>query len=255
MLTLLALHAVMAPQIVAKDVDYKDGDVTCQGYVAYPKNLKANVPAVMVVHQWTGLSDYEKGRARQLAELGYVAFACDIYGKGVRAGVNGAQAGQLAGKYRNADRKLFRERLLAGYHAMLAQSHVDKARTAVIGYCFGGTGALELARTGAPVKAAVCFHGGLDSTNKADGAKIKGKILVLHGTEDHSSSPEKIAAMEDEFKSHHVDYQMVWYKGAVHGFTQPMAGNDPSRGMAYNAEADKNSWALMTDLFRKVFKK
>jgi len=247
MLGFLALTAVLAPEIVAKDVDYKDGDVTCQGYVAYPKDLKAGTPAVMIVHQWMGLTDYEKGRARQLAELGYVAFACDIYGKGIRGGVNGAQPAQLAGTYRNADRKLFRQRLEAGYKAMLSQPHVDKSRTAAIGYCFGGTGVLELARDGAPVKGVVCFHGSLDSTNKADGAKIKGKVLILHGTADKSSSPEMIASMEEEFKAAQVDYKLIWYKDALHGFTQP--------GRAYQEEADKKSWAEMMGLFGKIFKK
>ncbi len=256
MLGLLALTvATMAPKIIAKDVDYKDGDLTCEGYVAYPEGLKSGTPAVLIVHQWTGLSDYEKGRARQLAGLGYVAFCADIYGKGVRAGINGVQAGQLAGKYRNADRALFRERLLAAYHAMLKQPHVDSARTACIGYCFGGTGALELARTGAPVKGVISFHGGLDSTNPADGAKIKGKVLVLHGADDHSSSPANIAAMENEFKSHHVGYKIIYYPGAVHSFTQPLAGNDPSRGVAYNEAADHKSWYEMMAFFKDIFKK
>jgi len=255
MFALFALTAALAPEIVAKDVDYKDGDVTCQGYVAYPANLKASTPAVMIVHQWMGLTDYEKGRARQLAELGYVAFACDIYGKGIRGGVNGAQPGELAGKYRNADRKLFRQRLLAGYHAMLSQAHVDKSRTAAIGYCFGGTGVLELARAGAPTKGVISFHGGLDSLHPADAAKIKGKVLVLHGADDPFVPKKDIDAFVAEMKGHHVDFRMVSYPGAVHAFTQKDAGNDNSKGAAYNAEADKKSWVEMVGFFKTIFKK
>jgi len=177
-----------------------------------------------------GLTDYERGRARQLAELGYIAFCADIYGQG-HVAQDSQEAGTLAGKFK-ADRSLFRARLAAALRALRASPTVDARRCAAIGYCFGGTGVLELARSGADVLGVVSFHGGLDSPTPADGKNIKAKVLVLHGADDPYTPKADIAAMEKELKDAGVDYQLVFYSGAVHAFTQPMAGNDPSRGAA-----------------------
>jgi dienelactone hydrolase len=242
-----SLHA----KIVTQDIEYKDGKTVCQGYLAYDDAL-AKAPGVLIVHQWMGLTDYEKGRAQQIAALGYVALAADVYGKGVRPS-SMDEAGKLAGIYKG-DRKLLRERVAAGLKALKAQKNVDPSQTAAMGYCFGGTSVLELARSGAETLGIVCFHGGLDSPTPADGRNIKAKILVLHGADDPYSSKENIAAMESEFKAAKVDYQITYYSGAVHAFTQPMAGNDPSKGVAYNASADKRSWVAMRDFFDELFK-
>lgn len=236
-----------------EDVLYKDGDVELQGYLAQPKTVNGKVPLVVIVHQWKGLTEYEKGRAEQLAELGYVAFAVDIYGKGIRPADNGA-AGKQAGAYKN-DRALYRQRLNAGLAEALKQENVDATKVVAIGYCFGGTGVIELARSGADIGGVVSFHGGLDSPTPADGAKIKCKVLACHGADDPHVSAEDLAAFEQEMREHKVDWQLIKYGGAVHSFTQKMAGNDPSKGAAYDARADERSWQHMKDFFSIVFGK
>jgi dienelactone hydrolase len=249
-LAAMCLAGALQAKIVTQDVEYKDGKTVLQGYLAYDDS-KEQAPGVLIAHQWMGLTDYEKGRARQLAELGYVAFAADIYGKGVNAS-SPDEAGKLAGKYK-ADRKLLRSRMLAGLKALKAQKSVDQSRLAVMGYCFGGTAALELGRAGADLAGIISFHGGLDSPTPADGKNIKGKVLILHGADDPYVPKKDIAALEDELKAAKVDYQMTFYSGAVHAFTLPSAGNDPSKGVAYNAEADRRSWLAMRNFFDEIF--
>jgi dienelactone hydrolase len=248
MLAAASVHA----EVVTREVDYKDGDVSMVGFLARDSASQATkAPGVLIVPQWMGLTDYERGRARQIAKLGYVAFCADVYGGG-HVAADPKEAGTLAGKFKS-DRAMFRSRLKAALAALRAVPGVDPNRLAAIGYCFGGTGVLELARSGADVKGVVSFHGGLDSPNPADGKNIKAKVLILHGADDPFSSKADIAALEKELKDGGVDYQLVFYSGAVHAFTQPSAGNDPSRGVAYNERADKRSWQAMKDFFNEIF--
>ena len=233
-------------------VEYKQGDTTLEGFVAYDDAIQGKRPGVLVVHQWMGLTDYEKHRAEMLAQLGYVAFCADIYGKGVRP-QNTAEAGAQAGKYKG-DRQLLRARVNAGLDALRRQPQVDPNRIAAIGYCFGGTTVLELARSGADVAGVVSFHGGLDAPDPTDGKNVKCKVLVCHGADDPFSSPQDIAAFENEMRKGGVDWQLIKYGGAVHSFTQPMAGNDNSKGAAYNEKADKRSWEAMKQFFAEIFK-
>jgi dienelactone hydrolase len=204
------------------------------------------------VHQWTGVSDNEKMRARMLAELGYNVFVADVYGKGVRP--QPPASGQEAGKYKK-DRALLRDRLKAALSVLVKDSRSDTSRVACIGYCFGGTAAIELARSGAILKGVVSFHGGLDSPTPADGKNIKSKVLALHGADDPFVPAKDIAAFEQEMKDAGVDYKLVQYPGAVHAFTQKAAGNDNSKGAAYNEAADKASWDEMKTFFAKLFAK
>ena len=243
----VSVHA----KIMTQTIVYKQGDATLEGYLAYDDAITGKRPGVLVVHQWLGLTDYEKHRAEQLAGLGYVAFCADIYGQGIRP-KDTSEAGAQAGKYK-PDRALLRARVNAGLDVLLKNELVDTQRVAAIGYCFGGTTVLELARSGADIAGAVSFHGGLDSPTPTDGKNIKCKILVCHGADDPYTTPENLAAFENELRSANVDWRLIKYGGAVHSFTQPLAGNDNSKGAAYNERADKRSWADMKSFFAEIF--
>jgi dienelactone hydrolase len=240
-------------KIVTMDVDYKDGDTELQGYLAYDDALSGKRPGVMIVHEWNGLGKYVKMRAEMLAKLGYVAFCADIYGKGIRPQTMDEMKKQ-AGIYR-ADRKMMRKRALAGLNELEKQDMVDTGKIAVIGYCFGGGVALELARSGADVKGVVSFHGNLDTPDLNDAKNIKAKVLVLHGANDQSTSPEQLQLFMKEMRDAKVDWQMNIYGNAVHGFTNQMNGNDPNKPVAYNAEADARSWEAMKAFFDGIFEK
>ena len=231
-------------------VTYQDGDAVLEGHLAYDDASPAPRPGVLVVHEWKGLNEYAKRRAEQLAELGYIAFAVDMYGKGIRA-KDHDEAARLSGIYRS-DRRLMRRRILAGFEELKRHPLTDNSRIAAIGYCFGGTAALELGRSGADVLGIVTFHGGLSNPAPADAANIKGQVLVLHGADDTFVSPEEVAAFEAEMRQAGVRYRLIKYPGAVHSFTVPEAGSDPSAGMAYNAEADAQSWEAMRAFLSEV---
>ena len=248
---------VLAPsifgQIKTETVEYKQGDAVLEGFLAYDTSITGERPGVLVVHEWTGINDYTKMRVEQLAKLGYIAFAADIYGKGIRP-QNAQEASAQATIYRN-DRKLMRARANAGLNVLRAHKLSDDSRLAAIGYCFGGGTVLELARSGADIAGVVSFHGNLDTPDPNDAKNIKGKVLVLHGAEDPHVSIEQVTAFRNEMDGAHVDWYMVWYGGAVHSFTNPNSGNDPSKGVAYNAAADRRSWEEMKTFFAEIFKK
>ena len=246
---ILAIPAVAA--IKSEFVEYKQGETVLEGYLVYDDAIKGQRPGVLVIHQWLGLTDNEKMRANMLAEMGYIAFAIDIYGKGIRPKESSA-AGAEAGKYRK-DLPLFRERINAGLQTLLKNSNVDPKRVAAIGYCFGGGAALELARSGANVAGVVSFHGSLTTTMPAVAGKIPAKVLVCHGADDPFVPMKDVEGFLDEMRAAGADYQFIAYSGAVHAFTQNEAGNDNSKGAAYNEKADKRSWQAMKDFFAEIF--
>jgi dienelactone hydrolase len=250
---LLALAGTVSVhgKLVTGPVEYKQGDATLEGYLVYDDAISGKRPGVLVVHQWLGLTDYEKHRAEQLAGLGYVAFCADIYGKGIRP-QNTTDAGTEATKYKS-DRTLLRARVNAALDVLKKNELVDSERVAAIGYCFGGTTVIELARSGANIAGIVSFHGGLDSPTPADGKNIKCKVLICHGADDPFEKPADLAAFEDEMRQAKVDWTLIKFGGAVHSFTQPMAGNDNSKGAAYNEKADRRSWAAMKMFFAGIF--
>jgi dienelactone hydrolase len=224
-------------------VEYRDGEQVLEGYLAWDDSFHGKRPGMVVVHDWMGLGENSRMRAREVAALGYVALAADIYGKGTRA-KNSQEAGQLAGKFKG-DLPLLRSRARAAFDTLVANPRVDGGKVFAMGYCFGGTTVLELARSGAPLVGVVTFHGGLSTKNPADARNIKGRVLVLHGAADPYVPPAEVAAFQKEMDDAKVDWQMNSYAGAVHAFTIADAGNDPSKGAAYNAKADARSWEAL----------
>lgn len=240
-------------KIVSKPIEYSSAGLTMRGTISWDDATSARRPGILVAHDWLGEGPFSRSKAEALAKLGYVALAVDLYGKGVRA-ANADDAGKLAGALK-ADRPLLRARMRAAMDALLANKMVDPRRVAAIGYCFGGSAALELARSGADVAGVVTFHGGLDTPTPQDAKNIKGKVLILHGADDPFSPLTQVMALNQEMKDAGVDYQIVLYSHAVHSFTNPEAGSDNSKGAAYNAEADRRSWEAMKAFFAEIFKK
>jgi len=242
-------NAALKATMVDYTVDGKD----YQGYLVRPDDLKESRPAVVIFPEWWGINEYVKSRARELASQGYIAFIADMYGKGVVT-TKADEAGQLAGAFYQ-DFKKFETMTNAAYEQMLMQDHVDPERTAAIGFCFGGTAALELARSGANIKGVVSFHGGLTSPDSTRGKNIKGRVLVLHGDADPFVPNEQVVSFEKEMQSGGVNYKVVRYPGAKHAFTNPNADKFGLDGVAYNEEAEKNSMAEMRVLFSELFAK
>lgn len=244
-------HSTALAKMQSDIVEYQQGDTVLEGYLAYDDSFKGLRPGVLVVHDWTGVGPYVKARAKQLASLGYIAFAPDIYGKGVRP-TDPKEASQIAGIYKK-DRIVLRQRVNAGLAVLQNNPQVDSKRIGAIGYCFGGTTVLELARSGADLAAVVSFHGNLDTPLPEDAKNIRGKVLVLHGGDDPFVPPSEVSAFENEMRSAGVDWQLVTYGGAVHSFTNPDSGNDKTKGAAYNRMADKRSFEAMKAFFQEAF--
>jgi dienelactone hydrolase len=250
-LALLACAFALRAEIKTETIEYQDGDTTLEGYLAYDTAVTGKRPGVLVVHQWMGLTDYEKMRCEMLAKLGYMAFAVDVYGKGIRP-ANTGEAGAQAGKYKS-DRALLRRRVNAGLDWLRHSERVDTNRLAAIGYCFGGTAVIELARSGADLAGVVSFHGGLDSPTPADGLKIKCKVLALAGADDPFEAEKDLLAFESEMRAANVDWQLVRYGGAVHSFTQ-LSADGSMKGAKYNEHADHRSWEAMRAFFAELFR-
>jgi len=239
-------------ELKGKEIEYKHGDTTLLGYLAWDDaGAPGKRPGVVVVHEWMGHNDYARRRANMLAELGYVAFALDMYGKGVKA-KNAQEAAQMAGRFKS-DRKLMRDRATAGLDVLKKQPMVDTNRLAAMGYCFGGQVALELARSGADLKGIVTFHGALDTPTPQDAKNIKGKVLACHGEADPFVPDDQVNTFRKEMNDAKVDWFLVAYGGAVHGFTNPDNKNSPMKGVAYDEKADRRSWQAMRDFFDEIF--
>lgn len=252
-MVIVSLAPKVQAAIVTQPVEYRQGDAVLEGYLAYDDAQPGKRPGVLVVHEWWGLNDYAKQRAQQLAGMGYVALAADMYGKG-KVTQDPKQAAQWAGEVRG-NQALLRARAQAGFDALLKQANVDPQRVAAIGFCFGGTTVLELAYSGAVLAGIVSFHGGITVPQAGEQGQIKAKILVLHGADDPTVKPDTITAFQAAMREGGVDWQMVYYGGAVHTFTNPAAGNDKSRGSAYDEKAAARSWKHMQDFFAEIFAK
>ena len=236
-------------KLQTQTVEYKDGDTALEGYLAYDDSFSGKRPGILVVHEWTGLGKFAKSKAEALAKLGYVAFAADIYGKGIRPEKVEDCMATSSIYYKN--RSLFRERVNAGLSQLQQNTTVDQDKLGAIGYCFGGAAVLELGRSGAPVKGLVTFHGGLDNPTPADAKNIKAKVLINQGGADGFTLPS-LPAFEKEMTDAGVDYKVITYPGAQHSFTNPDAKGQ-LKGALYNKSADEKSWKAMKEFFGKLF--
>lgn len=256
MLRLLALVAiclgfvsVVDAAVKTKTVTYKHGDLECRGYLAWDDAVEGPRPGVLVVHEWWGLNDYARGRTEQLAKLGYIAFAADIYGEGKLA-KHPEDAGKMATQVR-MNVEDWRQRAVAALAVLSSQPECDKSKLAAIGYCFGGSTALQLAYSGADLKAVATFHAALPTPRDTEAKAIKPAILVCHGADDKFIMPEAIKAFEAALTAAGTKYELIKYPGAVHSFTVPEADKVGNPGMKYNKAADEDSWKKMLALFKE----
>ena len=242
------------PGLKEENVTYADNGVTMDGYVVYDANKEGKRPAIIVVHEWWGLNDYPKMRARKLAELGYIAMAIDLYGDGKTAD-NPGDAGKMAGQfYQNP--KMAKSRFDAALNKLKTYSQADTNNLAAIGYCFGGGMVLNMARLGENLKGVVSFHGSLIGV-PANKSLLKAKILACHGAADQFVKPQEVAQFKKQMDSIGADYTFKQYPDAMHAFTNPAAtetGEKFKIPIKYNAKADSASWNDMKDFFGRIFK-
>ncbi len=257
--TLLLVCATLAvsasAKIVTQPVAYEHAGTKLQGYLAYDdkKASSGKLPGILVVPEWWGLNDYVKGRAEKLAHLGYVAFVADMYGAGFNT-TDPKQAGEHASQFYG--KPLMAERAQAGLDQLLKNEHVDTARVAAIGYCFGGSTVQALAYSGAPLVGMVSFHGGIIPVPADAGQKTKARLLFCNGAADPSVKPDAIATLEQSLEAANLDYQFINYAHAKHAFTNPEADKFAAAGLsmvAYNAAADRRSWEHMKLFFHELF--
>lgn len=252
----LTLPSAALAEIKVERITYKHGETTLEGVMAYDDAAKDKRPGVLVCHEWWGCNAYAEKRARMLAEQGYVAFALDMYGKG-NTTTDAKQAAEWAGKA-TGNLQNMRERAALGLAVLADHSRTDSSRLAAIGYCMGGTVALELARSGMKhtenLRAIVAFHASNIAARTAeDNKNIKGSVLICHGQNDDFVKPEQITSFHKQMTEAGVDYQFISYAHAVHAFTNPDADKAGIAMVKYNERADRRSWAAMKDLFAEAF--
>jgi dienelactone hydrolase len=248
----LAMISSTFAAIQTKEIDYKVGDATMKGVLAWDDATPTKRPGVLVIHEWWGNGEYTKKRAEMLASLGYVALAADMYGDGKNT-ADPKQAGEWAGLIKN-DPQLGEQRLNAALDTLKAQPQVDDSKLAAIGYCFGGTCVLNLARMNTPLLGVVSFHGGLGNYYKLAPSAISTKVLVCHGADDEMVNKE-VEPFIAEMKKANTDFQFISYAHTVHAFTNPDADKFNIPGIRYNPESDKRSWNAMKDFFVEIFGK
>lgn len=232
-----------------KAVDYNDGQQVLSGFGIQPDKALKDKPGVLVLPAWFGIDAHSKESATDLAELGYYSFVADIYGKDNRP-TNTAEAGKNAGYYKKNFAEYQNRIQLALNELIKLGANPDKI--VVIGYCFGGTGAIEAARANLKVQGVVSFHGGLGRDESRTIEKINTKVLVLHGADDPYVPKEEVEKFQNEMRTSGADWQMVYYANSVHAFTHKDAGSDNSKGAAYNEKADKRSWIALKDFLKEV---
>jgi len=252
MLAIVTVAAAMSfsatAEITMETVTYQEGDTQLEGYLAYDATASEKRPCVLIVHEWWGLGEHPKKSAERLAAAGYVGFALDMYGAG-KLTEDPQQAGEMSGQFKQ-DPALASRRFDAAHALMRQHEKVDAERIAGIGYCFGGTIVLEMARLGKELSGVVSFHGGLSSNIPEAERDISCPILVCHGADDPHAGWEEVTAFKDEMQAAKADWQLNAYGDAVHSFTNP-AANRP--GAMYNKQAAERSWEAMLAFLTEVF--
>lgn len=251
MLVAVSAHAAVKGQ----EVNYNANGTTLKGYVAYDDAVKGKRPGILVIHEWWGLNDYARSRARMFAELGYTALALDMYGDGKQA--HHPDDAQKFSSEVSKNAKLAKARFDAALHLLKKEPTVDANNIAAVGYCFGGTVALNMARIGEPLKAVLSFHGGLGTDHPAEAGKIKARIASFTGEDDPFIPAAQVAAFKQEMDKAGATYKVVTYPGAKHAFTNPDAdkyGQEFKLPLAYNAAADKDSWKEGLEFLAGAFK-
>lgn len=239
------------------DLKYQCNGTTCNGFLVHNEIVKEPRPGVIVVHAWKGQDDFAREKAEELARLGFVALAADIYGDGQTAESDEDATNLMMPLFK--DRQLLRDRVIAAYEALKKHELVDKKNIGAIGFCFGGLTVIELLRSGTKVKGVVSFHGVLGNkigdqiaSTVPNSEKITGSLLILHGNDDPLVSDEDIRDIKKEFTDAKVDWQMISYGHAVHAFTNPKV-KDPSTGLAFSQSANDRSWLAMKNFFNEIF--
>ena len=249
----LSVATAARADLRTQTVEYRDGATVLHGYLAYDDATEARRPGVLVCPEWWGVTQYPKDVAEKLAKLGYVAFVADYYGMG-KTTVDPQEAARLSAPFM-ADRKLFRERGRKAFDFLAGDKHVDPARIAAIGYCFGGAAALELARDGVPLVGVVTFHGSLGRTptEGPDHFAPGLKVLICQGGADPLVPPQQLATCDQELKQEGVDHQIDIFSGAKHAFTNPAADSYHIPQIGYDPEAARRSWVAAKDFLGEVF--
>lgn len=237
--------------VVGNTVGYLDEGELLEGFFAYDDAIEGPRPVVLIHHAWVGRDEFVADKARKLAELGYLAFATDMYGKGI-LGSSPEENARLMQPFMENRAKL-QQRLHAALKAVKLMPWADNNRIAAIGFCFGGLCALDLARTGADIRGVVSFHGLLGAPDNIPDPKIKAKVLVLHGHDDPMGSPEQVLELQTELTKAGADWQVHVYGHTMHAFTNPVA-NNPNFGTVYQPVADRRSWQAMQNFLTEIFR-
>jgi dienelactone hydrolase len=236
--------------IQTQTVEYKDGDVLLEGYLAWDDTNTDRRPGVLIAHAWSGRSEFEEGKAESLAELGYAGFALDLYGKGMR-GSNAEENTALMQPLLD-ERITLQRRMTLALEQIRNQEIVDASRVAAMGFCFGGLSVLDLARTGADLSGVASFHGLFNSPGNTANNRINASVLVMHGWDDPMAKPDQVLALAEELTAMGADWQIHGYGNTMHAFTNP-AANDPEFGTVYNERADRRSWQSLQLFLAEIF--
>jgi dienelactone hydrolase len=236
--------------IKTRIVEYVVDEAVFEGLLAWDSGSASSRPGVLVAHAWGGRGEFEDDKAKKLAELGYVGFAIDVYGKGIR-GQSPEENAALMQPLLD-DRAKLERRLLAAIQVLKQQPEVDSDKIGAIGFCFGGLCVLDIARSAADIAAVVSFHGLFGAPQSSSDKAIAAKVLVLHGWDDPMATPEQAVALAEELTSRGADWQLHGYGNTMHAFTNPLA-NAPASGTVYSATADRRSWNAMTSFLSEVF--